>query len=715
MLEFTSDPVDPRRSATARTVATNGETRGATDPADSLTGFLPESLADGNPSRSLELAAPGADAGRALPLRGPATAVRSMDGRPPTGHRETTAATQLALTGDPVPPPVPQSADAIALDQSLRELRTTGTLLSAGFHRLDLSQQDLDVRLRQASSTVDDLMSQLAPLDEIRARATDAAVRTAELQRSADLIGHRLSAFEQEAGTIDEQRRTLAALAETVSSLEARVRDLDTDGSPVSRLEADVSAIGRRAGELAGTLEQRAAEVARDLRRHATERDGLARALGAARAEVERLAAQISDVEARTAALTDARPALDDARAAVDALEQRAVAASAVLDERVRDALTTADARISDRVDRLRTTVTEAVAGLESTALRAAETVRQQAVASDAGAARARQAADETARAAERLQELEARVAALGAPHGALAHAEAAAARYERQVDAATARLSTAARRRRRAQWRRSTRRAELASVALAAACAGAIRGLTERWRGLATAGASGQPARHVFTERSRSHHSHRETPTGQAARGVSVWPAVAVGALVVMLVVGIDLLRDANTSPLVPGEAPAPRPATAGADDRPDVDASRAPARRQTDIVLLAGRAARRARADAPGAVAVARRIPGTGSSRAQEPKAPVRRPAARDRAGRTLPPAPFVGDLAVHSMPVGAVVFVDQKPVGTTPVRLKKVRAGSHAVRVALNGFEDWSTAVRVAANQRTNVATRLQPSQE
>jgi len=65
------------------------------------------------------------------------------------------------------------------------------------------------------------------------------------------------------------------------------------------------------------------------------------------------------------------------------------------------------------------------------------------------------------------------------------------------------------------------------------------------------------------------------------------------------------------------------------------------------------------------------------------------------------------FVGTLAVSSEPQGARVSIDGESAGVTPLVVTGVKAGSRVVRVTTDGYQPWSSAVRVVANQR-NVAT-------
>jgi hypothetical protein len=67
--------------------------------------------------------------------------------------------------------------------------------------------------------------------------------------------------------------------------------------------------------------------------------------------------------------------------------------------------------------------------------------------------------------------------------------------------------------------------------------------------------------------------------------------------------------------------------------------------------------------------------------------------------------------GELRVDSRPRGARVFLDNKPVGTTPLVLPAIRPGSHAVRLEMEGYHRWSTSVSVDAGGRSRVAASLE----
>jgi hypothetical protein len=125
-------------------------------------------------------------------------------------------------------------------------------------------------------------------------------------------------------------------------------------------------------------------------------------------------------------------------------------------------------------------------------------------------------------------------------------------------------------------------------------------------------------------------------------------------------------------------------------------------------------------AAAQKPVARAAAVREPGVGQ-RTPATVQPVRREA--DAAPRVVQfPAPaarstspalsrYRGSLAIRSEPLGAVVSVDGHVVGSTPILLKAVPAGSRVVRIESQGYERWSSAARVAANQETLIVATLQ----
>ena len=97
------------------------------------------------------------------------------------------------------------------------------------------------------------------------------------------------------------------------------------------------------------------------------------------------------------------------------------------------------------------------------------------------------------------------------------------------------------------------------------------------------------------------------------------------------------------------------------------------------------------------------------TASSR-QSPVTAANAPAPAQAERRSSPLPAFRGALIVTSSPAGAQVYVNGAMSGVTPLRLEDVRAGSVAVRVELEGYQRWSTALRIIANQRTTAVAEL-----
>ena len=68
--------------------------------------------------------------------------------------------------------------------------------------------------------------------------------------------------------------------------------------------------------------------------------------------------------------------------------------------------------------------------------------------------------------------------------------------------------------------------------------------------------------------------------------------------------------------------------------------------------------------------------------------------------------------GSLHVASHPSGAQVFVDDNLIGTTPLLLSSVAAGSRHLRVELSGYKIWTTSVQIEPSARFRVSASLEP---
>lgn len=66
-------------------------------------------------------------------------------------------------------------------------------------------------------------------------------------------------------------------------------------------------------------------------------------------------------------------------------------------------------------------------------------------------------------------------------------------------------------------------------------------------------------------------------------------------------------------------------------------------------------------------------------------------------------------VGSLSVTSDPNGADVYVDDSPVGKTPVTFS-LKSGRHYLRMFMNGYNNWSQLIIVKTSSETQVAATL-----
>ena len=88
-----------------------------------------------------------------------------------------------------------------------------------------------------------------------------------------------------------------------------------------------------------------------------------------------------------------------------------------------------------------------------------------------------------------------------------------------------------------------------------------------------------------------------------------------------------------------------------------------------------------------------------------------PAARPPAKPPANPKPPPASGTGSLFVDSRPRGARVFVDDKPVGVTPLQLKDISTGDHSVRLELADHQVWRTTTSVAPGRQARVSGSLE----
>ena len=99
---------------------------------------------------------------------------------------------------------------------------------------------------------------------------------------------------------------------------------------------------------------------------------------------------------------------------------------------------------------------------------------------------------------------------------------------------------------------------------------------------------------------------------------------------------------------------------------------------------------------------------------SAAASPPAPARpapAPPARPPARAAPRPAGYVGTLTIDATPAGDV-FLNRQRVGPTPVRLEKLRAGSHLIWIEREGYRRWTRVVAVTSDRISRVSADLDP---
>ena len=67
--------------------------------------------------------------------------------------------------------------------------------------------------------------------------------------------------------------------------------------------------------------------------------------------------------------------------------------------------------------------------------------------------------------------------------------------------------------------------------------------------------------------------------------------------------------------------------------------------------------------------------------------------------------------GAIAVESRPQGALVLIDGRIAGTTPLSIGDVRAGNHTIRIEHDGYRAWTSAVTVNGGDQNRVTASLE----
>jgi hypothetical protein len=82
-----------------------------------------------------------------------------------------------------------------------------------------------------------------------------------------------------------------------------------------------------------------------------------------------------------------------------------------------------------------------------------------------------------------------------------------------------------------------------------------------------------------------------------------------------------------------------------------------------------------------------------------------------ARERPRPAPAATTFTGALYVDSRPRGARVLLDGREIGTTPLQVSDIRAGTHVVRLELANHRPWTASTRIVAGETARVTGSLE----
>jgi DNA repair ATPase RecN len=570
--------------------------------------------------------------------------------------------------------------DASAIRDDLRELRSLGEYLGQGYTRLGDICGLTEKRSELTVDALDAIEKRIEPLEVLRDLSATTEDRVASLKQLAEDVTQCGARFEAQKEAIDRAREEASRVARLLDELQARVALLTEKCDWLGEAEATVGRLERRAVDTTAELERRATATMADLERRLDGFDGRKRAIE----------------QALFAVFTQNDETVGRAEETVGWLKQQAAETTAQFEWRVshlaaqkqtiEQALTTALTKGEQRLAQAQETVRRLEHQGVDTASQLDRRVsdfdaRKQTIEQalerridhfDAQKSTIERATVEATRVTAVLSALEARVAALTASDRALGQAETAIGQLERRTSEARVRLEHVIRNKNDVEQELERVRKQ-------------TQALTESARHSVNVLRSASPSRFAAwkIEIKRPH---------------SRWAAI-LAALVAVDLLGIAMLlapdqpsRIASNAPAAVQESPAPvslLPSTASRFAMFDLPAGRATATTGTIVARHVSSAGRR---DPPRAASTA---PAAGASQLGDSKEPVR----------------FVGALTVVSEPAGSAVYVDRQHVGETPLELKKLRAGSHVVRIERAGFDRWTTAVLVAADKQARVSARLQ----
>jgi hypothetical protein len=563
------------------------------------------------------------------------------------------------------------TGDASALRVDLSELRSLGDHLAQGYAKLGDICGLTENRSELANDVLNAIEKRIEPLEALRDLADSTEAKLTSLKQLAEEVTQCGASFAIQKDVIDQGREEAMRVARLMEGLQARLTTLIEKTEWLGQAE-----------ETVGRLEHRAVETTAQLQRRVGDFQTQKQTIDEALTEAMRVTAILNALEKRIAALTGGEHGLGHAGDAIGQLEQRAGATMAELDRRATDF----DARKQHIEQALVSARTESDHGLKEAAARVGRLEQQAAEAAarlerrisdfDTQKETIERSAAEATRVTTILRTLEERLAALTGSHHGLQQAEKTVSELERRAAKARVRLEQV------------------------------VTGKDEVERELERVGKQLQ----TLTESARtSVRALRSTDASHAAawslrRPFLRW-ATILGTLVAVLMLGIIVLRT--------GDPPLPVARTiTSVHQETSVSApdSFLPARPSPVAMLAmpAGRPVVTARSRA------ANQLP-SANRRDRAPATQTKQDTGRagEPVNQVVPR--YVGALTVNSEPTGSVVFVDRERVGETPLQLTRLRAGSHVVRIERAGYERWTTAVHVAADQQTRVTAKLQAARD
>lgn len=190
-----------------------------------------------------------------------------------------------------------------------------------------------------------------------------------------------------------------------------------------------------------------------------------------------------------------------------------------------------------------------------------------------------------------------------------------------------------------------------------------------------------------VVNERRRRTSVPPTASTAGAGRGHL---GLIVGALTLAVGLAAYYVAGALTAP---GEAPVSAPAGSAASPAPVASVtSETPAINDTT--------------DADEAVSP---VPAPGAPEPPRPASPETE--ATGSRAVPVPQAVGPGSLLVESRPAGAVVYLNNRRVGQTPLSLSDLPAGQGVVRIERDGYRRWASPVEILAGRTVRVTASLE----